>query len=251
MKVKAPNSKSYYLRLVISSKYPVELVIKGFEKYLPKIVYFQRGYGDRATYLFKGTQNFIIPLPIKPTNLIIEAIDKTTRNSKGIDIKALQVLPLKRIQPEFRADLKEFTDFAKYIAKNSPYLKKGVYSSKNKMFQLEITDTIIDSKGNIINTVAMVNHSNGNIWVRPKEFNKLTVSQRVMVLYHEICHFIHDTENEFECDRIALDMFLADGFAPSEVIYSLANLFGDKSIPEDEKQKRVEALFKILVEKNK
>ncbi len=226
---------------VVTSQ-PTELMIVAYDPKLNNTVHLKRKFGEGVPLL--GKKEFILRFAIEPKKLKIKVIDLKRRQKIPYKITGIQ--SFKGSYFSKSKTINNFLQFAKAISLKFNQLPIGSYYSLGNKFELQVVEEIVlldqEGKPKKINTPASVFHDTGRIVVVKSEFDKMTVYNRLFILFHEFAHYHLHTKDETTCDLFAWDLCKKVGVSEYECFNSLYKAFG--YIPEgSEKELRIQTLF--------
>lgn len=228
-------------KIGVISTTPIDLILKGYDPDHANSTYFERDIP-----FFKGGKEFEVPMPMSPEKLIVCASEKG--GLRNIPIRYIKAEPLIQKPLPFSSSRDfEFYGFISWFCKNCGHLKPDIYYSKNKNFEIKLSDKIREEDGSVSSTPARVFKPYGEIEVSKDKFDKMTVFMRMMILLHEYFHVRVNTRNEEVCDWYAVETYKAMGFPETEALYSFIKVF--KPVNEQHEQaliKRTDKLFNYL-----
>lgn len=200
------------------------LQIKGYEKDKPNTVYFDRKYGSVEKPV-SGKIELKFPFPDKFEKLGLDVVNVLNTKSK-VKIEKITHEALHARESGFKQQTKDFIKFASEFARKAGHIPLNTYQSADGNYTISFLDRIKDHKtGEIINTPARVNHVTGLIEVSKKDFQPMSVANRLYILMHEYCHFANGTTDEVECDMVAAKTLMELGYSSIEALYSVSKLF--------------------------
>jgi hypothetical protein len=199
------------------------LAIKGYEKGKSNTSYFDRKYGT-LTSPVSGLIDLKFPMPDKFSTLGISV--SNVLNSTPVKITSISHAPLQQRTLQVKQITKDYIQFAADFANKCGYIPTDKYQSRDGKFQIHLLDQILDNQtGKVMPTPARVNHLTGIIEVSKKDFDPMTVANRLYILMHEYAHFANNTDDEVECDMLAAKTCMELGYSAIECLYAVSKLF--------------------------
>ncbi|WP_448519628.1 hypothetical protein [Rhodoflexus sp.] len=181
-------------------------------------------YLRRDLRLQAGSHTFTVPLSYLP-----DAYEISVSRTEGAPVVLTQheVKPLQIAFPEYPTERdRAFIGFALWLAERLPELQQNRSYTDSKGHKVHYMPKVADlHTGEVINTPARVDRSTGEIFVSAADLLPATVPMRLFVLLHEYVHFRNQTTNEFECDRVAANLYRAQGWPKIEALYALTKFF--------------------------
>jgi hypothetical protein len=221
---------------------PGVLSVRIFEKGKDHTVYFDRKYGsEQEPAKGKFTLDFPFPTPFQRVGIDVSG---STVKAQILDIQALSLVSR---NPDVKPTTRDFIRFAQEFAQSAGYVQPATYGSDCGKFAISYLPVIRDYKTQrVIPTPARINHHTGLIEASRKDFPKLTVTNRMMILLHEYVHYANDTIDETECDLLSVKTCLDLGYSKIECLYAISKLFmyntADDPKLRAEQEKRVTVL---------
>ena len=171
-----------------------------YDPYKKNTVYSNREVTIEKDYVFK------IRMPLTPETIKIYCNCEVTNVAR-------KILPRKFKKEQIpNYTMRSFVEFAEEFCEKAGWLKSGMkYTSDDGIFNIEYHDVLKDkSTGAVSNTPARIRANDGGIEVSAQAFRKMTVFERIALLFHEYCHVYKNinAESEMESDRNSLFMFL-------------------------------------------
>lgn len=214
------------LKVSVTSKTPVSLILKGYDPNNINSIYF-----SREVDFFSGTQEFGIPMPLTPKLLKVCAFEKGNKNSRSVSVSYVKAVPLTQTMPPYYNEKdQEYYDFIEEFCKNAGIYSPAIYYSRNKNFEIKLSKKIYNEDGTVSSTPARVFHDHGEIEVSQEKFNEMTVFMRMLILLHEYMHVrlpqVRDPLKEEEkADLAALEVYKALNYPKTEALSSFIKVF--------------------------
>jgi hypothetical protein len=221
------NNQPIMLKIRLKAKDArLRLIAQDFERKNTK-------YLDRY-YTLRGTQDFIIRMPISPKQTII-TIDsgksggnfEIVPNKEGKPGESMRIITQMSAFDFSKPLITKFIIFSQEFANRAGYLSPGIYLNKpSGEYQINYLPSIIVD-GKEANTPARINERTGIVEISQKHFIKYTVPARFAILLHEFCHVFSGKhiKGEIEADFFAAQIYLALGFPRVEILNVFANIF--------------------------
>lgn len=218
MNVKIPtNEQSFILAIDVEAKEKTHIKILGECAYHSNTKYFDIEEDD-----FIGKKTFKIPIPLSP-----KVLELTVHSLKGSDILVsnIKAEPININLNKLPSDTLLYLQFCCELVKVCGYLPPTVVFSKNDKYAVKLSKEIKDRKGNIIDSPARVGMESFVIELSKNHIDKLSIPQRLFILFHEFGHYYLQTDSEELADDFALNCYQKLKLPPIEVIYSFTRIF--------------------------
>lgn len=249
------------MKYKITTNYaPIILEVKVSSKTPQKLYFTVCDYANRKlefTQRFKtvtGEETLFVRMPDSPE---VSVVDVYKKNGKDIiqDDGTFKIESVKKIALERKLDLNDignseirsFIDFAKRFCFNLDNLPTGkYYESKDGMFTILFSDTILYQNGKEMTTPARISRTTGIIQVSKKAFLKMTYPMRLAILLHEMSHFYlnEKIDDEMEADLNGLLLYLGLGYPRIEAHEAWLGTFIDR--PTELNKKRYDLIKKFI-----
>lgn len=237
-KVVNTGNKPLTIRLHVETSSPQSMRIMAFDRSRPNTYYINRG-GD-----VKKERVFDIPMPQTPDRLEVVVFNKANgivANDSTFKVKKMEVIGLQKWQIWLKKHDREFIDFAQEFSEKIGDSPTGVYTSDTGRFKIKYFDVIRNKKGNAISTPARISNKNGTIEVSRKDFIKYNIPMRMMILFHEYCHFYVNEKqsSEIQADVNGLYMYLGLGYPRVEAHRAFLTVFSGADTKQNDDRYKV------------
>jgi len=170
-----------------------------------------------------GEFTFFIRVPVSGREAKLIIYNEDIGNIPSASDRTFQVLNIEKQPLEKRLDmidfsinplLKSFVKFATRFCYNAGALRPDNYTSADRRFIIQYLPTIINERGQVVNTSARISKQTGIIQVSQDKFIPMTFPMRMAILFHEFSHFYLNDEinDEVEADINALIIYLGLGY---------------------------------------
>jgi len=207
MQIPVPSNKERFrIKMQVKAVYPFYLMLKGYDPTKPNTFYFRKKVPFYEEDFKKGIahRNINIPLPLSPTNMMLELYDHNEKTDHNFQIKKFKVEKLEPREIWAEEAIHRFIPFALNFAEKAGYANTGFYDTPDKEFLIQYLPIIKDDLGTDIITPARTNRKTGRIQVSQSDFVKHTIPIRFMILMHERFHYQIPTRKEKLPDLCAL-----------------------------------------------
>ncbi len=227
-----PQATIPVLYVTVASAKPLVLRTVGVNPDRRDMVYFDRKYSvrvdrDQKMKGFQGVDTLEFPLPLLLGDQVkVVVTDFADGSGKNVAILKQYTKREAVVGLDVDQESIEFIQFAAHFALHCGAMSENQYYSKQRNYMIWLRNQMRSHEtGKIVHTPARVNHKTGHVEVSKEDFLPLTVVNRFMILCHEHYHIIGKTQDEFACDRFAINACLRLGFSGTECLYSLYRLF--------------------------
>jgi len=214
------NKKSITIVMPISAKTEIDVFIVGYDPNSPRTEYFNR------KIKVNGPDTIYFQCPQSPKRLAIIAWSSAKGKFK---IGPIKVEPLVRnlaILGDRQHDIMFIELFSRRVGRMPP---RRTYFHKGASFRIDLLPVIRKDNGKKHSTPARIHVSKPIIQVSKEAFDRMTIPQRVAILFHEYSHnFINrNQDSEMEADSNMVDLYKGLGYGKLEAVYAFANVMSD------------------------
>lgn len=202
--------------------------------------------------IVNGLATFYIQVPLCNENAKLIIYNEATGNIPSLSDSTFRVVECFKMPLEKRFDLIDYTenglasylDFCKRFCLTAGWIPAGTYRSDDYLYNIQYLPDIISSDYPYLplNTSSRISKDDGVIQVSQKQFESMTVPQRMIILLHEYSHFfVNDNINdETEADLNGLTIYLGLGYPRIDA----QNIFTDSffGAPSMENKHRMEVI---------
>lgn len=235
------DNKSFVLVFDVYCPKKTHLRVLGESAHHSNTKYFDFEYGKNG---FKGKKTFKIPLPISPKSLNLKV---TSLNNKEFKVSNVRSEEIKVDFSKQTTYTKDFILFCCDFVSMCGYKNPNWFFSNDDKFIIKLSKEIVDRKTNkIIDTPARVGMSGFVIELSKNSFDRLSIPQRLFILFHEFGHYYLQTNSEEKADEFAINCFKAMSLPPVESIYAFTRVFRFENRNNPAIESRVKDLLKLL-----